>query len=177
MNKTTKITIITVFCTILGFGYYAWQQHWIIVNIPSEFVAKHCTDCSKKKVTIFYFRNKWEHEATEIVWSKEETQNAQQLVQAVLSLLTENSTTKKVTIEQVISSYNNQYLFIFFDKSPLPKNISIHAKLMVIESILKTLRDNNIKTPNIYFLVNNQPLPDAHLDFSIAWPLQGFAKI
>lgn len=177
MNKIIKITSITAFCAILGFGYYAWQQQWIIVNIPNEFVAKHCTDCNKKQVTIFYFRDKWEHEVTEILWSKEETQNAQQLIQTVLSLLNENTETKKFTVEQVLLSYNNQYLLVFFDKSPLPKNISIRVKLMIIESILKTLRENSIKTPFIYFLVNNRPLPDAHLDFSIAWPLQGFAKI
>jgi len=177
MNRSCKYAVfLTIFCGVLGFVYYAWQQRWIIVTIPAGLVTKPCTNCTKKRAQIFYFCNKWEHENIEILWSENEAQTAQQLIQAVLLLLSENASTKKIAVEQVLTSANNQQLLVFFDKSPLPKNVSIRAKLMIIESFLKTLRENGIKAPFIYFLVHNQPLPDAHLDFSLAWPIQDFVE-
>jgi hypothetical protein len=157
--------------------YYAWQQDWIVVSIPPELVNNKHNKSGKKQVSLFYFKEKWTRETTELLWSERETQNAHQLIQATLSLLSEAGMAKKVTVERVLSGHTDQYLLIFFDQSPLPKNTSIYTKLMIIESILKTLRENNITTPSVYFLANNHPIPDAHLDFSVTWPINGFAKV
>jgi hypothetical protein len=44
----------------------------------------------------------------------------------------------------------------------------------LIEGLLKTLRENDIKIQRIHFLLHHQPLVDYHLDFSHPWPLEGF---
>ena len=53
-------------------------------------------------------------------------------------------------------------------------NDIIFKKWMMIEGVLKTLRENNITVKDVHFLVQHQPLSDPHLDFSVAWPLHGF---
>jgi len=178
MNKTTNFIAITLGCSLLGIGYYAWQQRWIIFNIPVQFKQNQTSNYTKKKAAIYLWRHEsWTHETVELLWANHEPFDAQQLIQATLTLLAEeHDLKKKITIEHVLEHTNHQQLLVFLDGTPFSKNMSIRTKLMIIESILKTLRENGIKTPSINFFVNNQPLPDAHLDFSNPWPLLGFVN-
>jgi len=83
-------------------------------------------------------------------------------------------TKKKVYVEAVMNTADNTDTLIMFDRNPFSKTMPTRQKLLIIESILKTIRENGIKAPKIRFLVNNQTLVDPHLDFSISWPLEGF---
>ena len=178
MKKTTNYAIITGISFGLGFLYYAWHAEWIIINIPASIGhAKTQNSFIKKKGVIYRWHDtKWLQEPLEILWSAQESHNAQQLAQATLSLLAEeHGLKKKVAVQRVLFSPDTQQLLIFMDQSPFAKSMSIRTKFMIIESILKTLRENGIKAPLVNFFVDNQPLSDTHLDFSVSWPLQGFA--
>ncbi len=178
MKKTTNYAIITGISFGLGFLYYAWHAEWIIINIPtSKDHTKTDNNFIKKKGIIYHWREtKWLQEPLEILWSTQESNNAQQLAQATLSLLAEeHGLKKKIAVQRVLLAPETQQLLVFLNQSPFAKSMSIRTKLMIIESILKTLRENGIKAPLINFFVDNQPLPDTHLDFSVSWPLQGFA--
>lgn len=178
MTKTVRYLFIVLMCLGVGMIYYAWQSQLIIINIPRFYYTHANTHCGKRKAQIYRWQdNKWVHEDVELLWTDQEADDARQLVQATLSLLSEAQVlNKKIVVERVLLSYNSQQLLIFFDKSPFSKNMAISTKLMIIESILKTLRANGIKTPFANFFVDNQPLPDSHLDFTISWPLQGFCE-
>lgn len=177
MTKITKYYIPIGISLLLGFLYYGWHAQWIIITIPTRIDKKQTQDTySKKKVCIYYWHNnQWAQESTDLLWSTQETHNTKQLAQTVLSLLSEEyELKKKIMVTNVLSTYSSQQLLIFIDQSPFTKNMSIHTKHMIIESILKTLRENDIKTPLVNFFVGQQPLQDAHLDFSVSWPIQGF---
>jgi hypothetical protein len=62
-----------------------------------------------------------------------------------------------------------------FDRSPFPTEWTTYEQWMWIESLLKTVRDNDIRIQRIRFLVHHQELIDYHLDFSNPWPIIGFA--
>jgi hypothetical protein len=178
MNKSLKIIFIAIGATVTGFCYFAWQHHWIILNIPWNTTIESQTVYTKKKCIIHLWRQgTWTQESVELLWSQREPFNVQQLTQAAFSLLAEEYATKqKVVVEQVLMHHDNQQLLIFLNNTPLEKNMSIHIKLMIIESVLKTLRANDIKTPWLNFLVHNQPLGDTHLSFTQPWPLAGFVN-
>lgn len=63
----------------------------------------------------------------------------------------------------------SSYLYVSFDQTPFGTQQSTHEKLMFIEGLKRTLRDNGIKLQGIYFLVNHAEMQDEHLDFSNAW--------
>jgi hypothetical protein len=47
---------------------------------------------------------------------------------------------------------------------------------MLIEGLFKTIALNNIHVAQVQLLVHHQLLQDAHLDFSLPWPIHGFIK-
>src|SRR5690606_23993747 len=81
---------------------------------------------------------------------------------------------KKASLQSVTQSISSNDVYISFDRTPFNEDAPTFDKLMIIESILKTLRENGITIPNIYFLVHHQIMKDLHLDFSHAWPIEGF---
>ena len=173
-NKYFYVLIAALFGT--GLLYYAWQQEWIIFRHPS-FASKITLqkNYSKKNVTLYLWHDKWLTEHNEIIWSLDDAENAKHLTRALLNVLHEEQCIKKkIHVEGAFTDQTNQELFLILDRSPFSKNMSIHQKLMITESVLKTLRKNDIRMPKIRFLANNQPLSDAHLDFSQSWPLEGF---
>jgi len=65
-------------------------------------------------------------------------------------------------------------VYLSFDHNIFAKEETIFKKWMLIEGLLKTLAFNGIAISYVQFLVQHQQLHDAHLDFSLAWPIQGF---
>jgi hypothetical protein len=85
----------------------------------------------------------------------------------------EKTVQRTVNIESVVDDGGGT-VYISFDRNPFDKQASTYTKLMWIEGLLKTIRDNESTVQQIYFLVHHQPLIDYHLDFSTAWPIVGF---
>ena len=69
---------------------------------------------------------------------------------------------------------NKHIAFISYNQAPFNEQDNTLTKLMIIEGLLKTLRQNNITINSIQFLTNHQPMQDDHLDFTIPWPIQGY---
>lgn len=57
-----------------------------------------------------------------------------------------------------------------------PQSYSIHAKLMWVEGLLKTIHSSGLALQSVHFLHNHQPLQDPHLDFTNPWPVHGFVN-
>jgi len=176
--------ILSVIALGAGVVYFAWQEEWILIRHPWQEHYKQTTlnTLTKKKATIFGWNDgqnqKWIQEQIDIIWSEtDESENAKQLTQASLTLLFEERIMKKkVYVDAILKTYNDMELVVIFDRNPFSKQMGIRTKCMIIESILKTMRENNIKTSKIRFLVNHQPLKDPHLDFSQSWPHEGFVN-
>lgn len=179
LNKKSYL-IITIITFLIGILYYAWLEEWIIIRHPWWHTYQYesiANAFSKKKTTICIWQNnQWLQEQNDTIWSEtDETENAKQLAQAALTLLfEEEAIKKKIYVEAVLKTADNTEFIIIFDRNPFSKQMSIRTKHLIIESILKTLLINNIKTSNIRFLINHQPIIDPHIDLSQSWPLDGF---
>ncbi len=177
--KTIHKNIVSssIFFTLIGVGYYAWQQEWVILNYPCHTTYKNRSDqLTNKRVIIWYaYEDQLHKEATDVIWSSiRPTENAHRLVQRTLSLLQENHVIKKSSVSMALAHYTGQELLLFFDHAPLTNAMSVKTKLMIIQSILKTLHENNIPFKMIRFFVGNEPMSDMHLDFQQSWPITGF---
>lgn len=175
---TSQRTLIL--CSICFLGavlLFAYMREWVIIRMPQIQTTKYEEPQVKKQPVSLWFwqQNRWNNEKTEVLSSNNVSDNISHLVSALLSLFEEEKLVdKKVTLQSVSLSSDGMIAFISFDRPPLKKQASVYNKWMMIESILKSLRENNIKIQKVQFLTHHQPMQDIHLDFSNSWPTPGF---
>lgn len=132
--------------------------------------------CKKEIVLHYFYREKWNSEKLELLWSDNITKNTHQLINAWLALLDEEQITqKKITLQTALLSASGT-LYLSFDNNMLSKEDAIFKKWMLIEGLLKTMRENGIIVQQVQLLVQHKHLLDQHIDFSMPWPAQGFMK-
>ncbi len=129
----------------------------------------------KKQITHYYYHgDKWKTEKQEMLWQDSAEKNIFHLINAWLALLDEEHiTTKKTTLQSALIT-SAQCVYLSFDHNILRKDETIFKKWMMIEGLLKTMVVNEIPIHTVQFLVQHQPLHDAHLDFSLSWSVYGF---
>lgn len=161
---------------------YFMGKEWIIIRWPSYTAFplhnERTVETTKKRVKLFFWHyGRWNHETVDILWSSCAPKNTQYIIRSLLTLLEEEEALeKKASLQSVAQSLCANDIYLSFDRPPFNEESSTFQKLMIIESILKTLRENAAAPPNIYFLVHHQPMKDTHLDFSDPWPLEGFVQ-
>jgi len=166
-----------VFCA--GIFFLAYNQGWILLKFPSYKREAQQTAAAlraqKKSVTLFFWHNKrWNKEAVEILHTHDAAQTAQHLLNSWLTLLDEEQVmVKKVMLQSALLSDNKQ-LYLSFDRNPFNEHDATYDKLLWVEGLLRTIRENDIPVQAVRFLVHHQPMQDYHLDFSNSWPLAGF---
>jgi hypothetical protein len=168
--------LISASCFTLGLLLFAIHQKWIIINLPStqKNIAMVSTT-HKKNCRLFYFHNnKWHTETSMLIWSENSADNLSLLVNQWLSLLHEEKIIKKKTILESACVSEHQELLLSFDRTLFGKEATTHEKLMIVESLLKTIRENEPTIKKVRILVAHQALPDYHLNFTNPWPIQGF---
>lgn len=185
MNKTTNLIFLLFFMLIAGMLFFLCQKEFIIFKFPAfnnnyrEQKVNSKISKTKKNIKLYYWMHeRWKTEDINIIWSENINENIQYTISAWLNLLEEERIIdKKVTLQSALMSENNQFVYLSFDRPLFNEENSTNSKLMIIESLLKTLRDNGIKIQGIIFLIHHQEMPDPHLDFSHPWSLQGFKNI
>ncbi|MBI2774423.1 hypothetical protein HYX58_00225 [Candidatus Dependentiae bacterium] len=179
MNKYTYL-IISFTAFFLGLITIAFQQQWIILRLPTRAAAAHTLvpgNTTKKKpvIIIGWHANKWTREPKDLLWPTDKSEQIKQLVYGWLELAhNEQFGGKQISLQSIIICQNGLDAYISFDQAPLEKEWSIYRKWHHLESMIKTLKENGISLRSITWLVNHQPLIDPHLDFSQAWPFEGF---
>jgi len=174
--NTKNIIGITAFAFITGIIVFLYFQGWIILQSP--FANKcttltHISPTTKKKAKLVFWRNNnWCTEEAELIWSQNNDENILYLLNNLLSLmLDEEVLNKKISVESVMTSPTGQEALISFERNPLRKEAATFEKWMIIESIINTIRDNEIPVQSVRFLVHHKPLEDYHLDFSKGWSI------
>ncbi|HEX2977599.1 MAG TPA: hypothetical protein VHO47_00545 [Candidatus Babeliales bacterium] len=179
MNKYHYF-IISLTAFFLGLITIAFQQQWIILRLPTKITPSNrplVENMTKKKaVTIIGWQmDKWTREPKELLWLSDKSEQIKQLVYAWLEFAhNEQVGGKQISLQSIILGQNGLDAYISFDQAPLEKEWSIYRKWHHLESLIKTLKENGIALRSITWLVNHQPLIDPHLDFSQAWPFEGF---
>lgn len=179
MNKI-YMTVILITCTMLGFFYFLYQESWIIITSPFE--PQETINPSFKKnldykpVTLYYlYQQSIKTETTEILYSENTADTIKNLINHwLLFLEDEQITSKETQVLSVALSQSKQEAFICLNQPPFNPMWNTFQKLMWVESMLKTIRNNNIPITTIKILVHHQPLQDDHLNFDISWPISGF---
>ncbi len=164
------------FCMALIF--FAFYNQWVVVYIP-----RSCDNniqsirIQKKQIQHHYFHgDKWKSEKQELLWHTSNEKNIFHLVNTWLALLDEEHViSKKTTVQSVLIDVSG-CIYLSFDHAIFGKEDTIFNKWMLIEGLLKTIITSGIVCSRIQFLVQHEPLHDAHLDFSQPWPLHGFMK-
>lgn len=177
LSKQYKI-ILVILCLSAGILFFCVHQQWLVVywNKKNNTLLKQ-HNVAKKTVSLFIKKDqRWYQEDAQILWSEHDSENSiNHLIAQWLNLAAEEQAIDAATkIQSVLLSPSKQELYISFDTYPFTPTQSAHEKSMCIEGLLKTLRENKITIPSVYFLVHHKLLVDYHLDFSQAWPLSGF---
>lgn len=177
MNKKTFF-IIALFMILSSVFFYALNNHIIIIR---SFLSKPLSSAPttalsmKKNISLYLWQDEWKHETQSLLWSPYIAKNCKMLLQNWLHYAFEEKVVPHLlTIQTACLINNEQELLISFDRSPFEEMASTRKKWYCIESILKTIRLNGFSISSVRFLVDHQPMIDAHLDFSNPWPLEGF---
>lgn len=179
--KYLQQIVTASFCIFLGFLFFLYQESWIIFTSPfaqqEEINPILQQNISYKSVTLYcWHNNTYKKETTHIIYSENTGENIKHLInQWLIFLDDEHITNKETQIISVALSPSKQEAFICLNQPPFDKSWNTYQKLMWIESILKTIRENKIPITHARFLVHHQPLQDDHLNFEISWPISGFA--
>jgi hypothetical protein len=168
-------------CFLAGIVLLAIKKELIILNF-SQLNNKNKIEpvlFFKKKAIIWYTKNDcWHSEDTDLLWSQDQAQNINNLIQNWLCLLEEEKIiNQKISLQSSMISQTGQIIYLSFDHNFLNKDLSSYQKLLIIESLLKTLRANQMTQTLVQFLVQHQMMRDNHLDFSNPWPLNGFLNL
>lgn len=179
MKNTHLYTITSAASFCAAVLFFAIYNQWIIFRFPLSAQTELLPSAviQKKTITHYYFHgDKWKTEKQELLWSEGNEKNIFQLINAWFTLLDEEHIlAKKTTVQSVLIS-TAACAYISFDHNIMGKEDAIFKKWVLIEGLLKTMVINGIAIHHVQFLVQHQPLLDAHLDFSQPWLVHGFIK-
>lgn len=173
-----KLVILLTSSLMLGLFFIALRQNYIILNFWNSGATQISSASHKKKVIISFWHNdQWKQEEVQLLIDSHVYNNTYHMMSQYLQLLFDESIIKhKVNVQQVLMNYDSQEIFVSFDRTIWSKDSCTVEKIMIVEGILKTLKKNEPSIKKVKFLMNHQPMTDAHLDFTNAWPIDGFLK-
>ena len=176
-----SLFIISICSLIFGIIFFCFYQELIIVSFQNKNKNnfKSNNTIIKKKISSFHFwkLNKWHKESIEILWSNEPKSTITTITNQYFSLLDEEEIlNKKILVQTVSLSQSEKIVYLSLDRYPFERETSTFEKLMIIEGLLKTLKDAPIKVLSFQFLVHHELLKDYHLDFTNPWPLCGLIQ-
>lgn len=188
-NSYTNIRWVSLLIA-LGVGggalFYALHQEWLVIWYARPYNAYESVSNStenasqviaaRKKVSLIFWKNeRWTQESQELVWPTDKAQALTYLLNSWCALLEEEHISdQKITVQSVLLANGGTQALISFDRIPFAKESATITKWLLLEGLLKTIRENKIALTDVVFLVRHQPLRDYHLDFSNPWPIQGF---
>ncbi len=179
MNKNLQIKLI-VSMLFLGILFFLYKKELIIFRFLINYGDSDCKNIQnskiKKSIKLFYWLNeKWNYENVEIISSNNLNENIKQIVSSWLNLLEEEKILNhKISLQSILSGVDDKEILLSFDRILLNDDHSTYDKLLLIESLIKTLRENELKISKIKFLNHHQEIDDTHLNFKNSWPIQGF---
>lgn len=177
MKFKKETTFLAIILLAISFIFFAYQESWIIFMMPhKKEVIQLSTEIKPAEALLSFWKHgKWNFEKVSYIKSSDPAQNIKTIAHLYFRLLDDEEIIHNdVEVNSVVLHRNKQIAFISCNQSPFNNQDHTKIKLMIIEGVLKTLRENNISIPLIQFLTNHQPIIDDHLDFTIPWPIKGY---
>lgn len=180
--KYLYYSIVCIILLFTGAFFFFYQESWFIITCPlihkEEYNPLQHQNIIYQTVNLYaWSHNKYKSETTEIIHSDNIAQNIKLLLSSWLMFLDDEHITDKDTqIISVCLSPSKQEAFICLNQYPFERDWSSYQKLMWIESMLKTIRENKVPITAVRLLVLHEPLLDDHLNFNISWPILGYLQ-
>ena len=177
--KLSKALWICGACLAVGIAYYALQTGLVIIQVPSYGIDRSNNEyvgTTQKNIMLYYWsQGSFKHEATTVIDSDNKADTLRYIVTSWLTVFEQSGClAKKIGLETVMLSSSESDVYISFERTIFAKNEPTFDKWMCAEALLKTIHDARVGINRVHFFVHHQPLVDAHLDFSQAWPIHGF---
>jgi hypothetical protein len=178
MNKYLKYSLISFALFASGILFFAYQESWIIINIPQTSIWQNLQKPKTAQVDakLWAFKsNQWIQEIKQIIKTDDTAQTVQNLLNSwFLFIKEEHIITKTITIQSCVLSPTKKIAFISLSHNPFTAQAMTYECLMIIEGILKSIRENKIELQEIQILLNHKPLSDHRLNMEIPWPVAGY---
>jgi len=177
-----KFRRVYIFLLFFFFGiiFYLYYNQWIIISFPgfSRYSANQQIT-QKKPIELFLWSHQqWKKERVEIIWYKGDTRKQiEQVISRWLAVCEEEKIIKnRVSLQSVIPSIDSREFFISFDRSFFDLQNSTYDNWMILESLLKTIRESETDVLRLRFLLHHQLWEDEYIDFSFSWPIHGYIE-
>ncbi len=176
-------SLLIIISFLAGIVLISLQKNLIILNFKNNTLKdtsqSYKSSCFKKNVTLYFWQNEQlKSESNQILWEQDSAKNLTNLIHNWLGLLSEEQIIPdKIKLQAVLLSKNAKTAYLSFDQPLLNKNSSTSQKLLLLESLLKTIRTNQNDIQEVQFLVQHQIMQDPQLNFAVAWPINGFLQI
>jgi len=130
----------------------------------------------RKNITLYFWKNEELcREKKVFLCTPSLSDNLRQIVGSWMEeVYDERILCRQVRLQSVAVSGSGQEIFLSFDQNPCDRDWSIFRKWQFWEGLLKTIADAPFSVQSVFFLVNHEPMPDDHLDFSLPLPVGGF---
>ncbi len=152
------------------------QRNWLIIHVayfpfsPSAATSSKNTAVSyQKQIGIDYYKNNaWVHEECTAMWHENDlAQTLKQIIKQWLNVLQDAHLLRPhVAVATVAVASTNSEAYISFDNTLFSKEMSIRRKWLIIESLCKTIRGNELTLQSLTLLHHDRIMDDDHLDFS-----------
>lgn len=180
MNRNIMIAV-SAGALIIGILFFLFYNNRIAISFrfgrnPAESLL--VVRSEKKAIPVWYWLNgTMKSDQRDLLWSTSPVFNATNAINSWLALLDqEEAVAQPSTVQDVSLSADEEELLVSWDRPPFGHDDAMYDKVMLLESLLKTLRGCELKIQRVRFLVHHQPLQDLYLDFTKPWPITGFVE-
>ncbi len=175
MNKW--YTRLSIAALLGGCIYFLIHYKYIIISFDrsSYHVVSSSNNAVKKQINFYFYNNDaWQKESVELVWSKNPEQALKTVANQWFTLAhAEKLITKNITVSHASLTVDGK-AYLNFDQLPFSQQQLVREKFFLIQGLLKSIKESGLAITGVYFLMNNQPFYDYHLDFSIPWSLEPY---
>ncbi len=180
-----KIFYLSICCLIsasAAITFFAYRHKFFIVYTAWPTSTKNgaiqkAQEVFIKKDCFFFHQEEWHSEQITLLSTDDSTLMLRTLISQWLEIMKQEGCMKQSTrLESAVIASPSMIAYLSFEDIPFERQQSIQEKWHWMESLLKTIREAHLKVQAVHILVNHQSLEDVHLDFSYAWPIQGFSS-
>lgn len=180
MYRSRHIIIFTA-SFVIGGLWFALQYGFLVIRFPrvSQSTGVRSSSRVRKKIKIPFFKGtSWSIEQREVLWDDQFIgHTAEALCKLYWGLVEEEGlVTPDTSVQMAMVGKNGSELFCSLSHNPFRDGQSTYQSLLVVEGLLRLIRENFPRIATVRLLVQHEPCKHTHLDFSQPWPVGGFLK-